>query len=183
MHTLHVYTVHGEPVSSDYHNKNASRSIVDEIYCRAASVTNSWAHTCTCKVFHVWTHTSEGGVCGGTPAPRRLHGMRGDDKTADAGRGAHCAVRHGSSSNGAGSVGGRAPLFEEKNWLLSKSWQTASQTAISQRRKRRRSASGSVHQCVFFVFFAARGVVQVFSCAECDVLSVHATSIVSQTGT
>ena len=24
----------GEPVSSDYHNKNASRSIVDEIYCR-----------------------------------------------------------------------------------------------------------------------------------------------------
>eukprot|EP01047_Picozoa_sp_COSAG01_P094132 COSAG01_NODE_25100_length_755_cov_10.422256_2_plen_151_part_01 len=117
------------------------------------------------------------------PPPRRLQGMRGDDKTADAGRGAHCAVRHGSSSNGAGSVGGRAPLFEEKNWLLSKSWQTASQTAISQRRKRRRSASGSVHQCVFFVFFAARGVVQVFSCAECDVLSVHATSIVSQTGT
>jgi hypothetical protein len=27
-------TAHGEPVSSDYHNKNASRSIVDEIYCR-----------------------------------------------------------------------------------------------------------------------------------------------------
>eukprot|EP01047_Picozoa_sp_COSAG01_P082333 COSAG01_NODE_16769_length_1206_cov_1.967480_1_plen_50_part_10 len=31
------HTARGEPVSSDYHNKNASRSIVDEIYCRAAS--------------------------------------------------------------------------------------------------------------------------------------------------
>jgi hypothetical protein len=71
---------------------------------RLAPATNSWAH----KVFHVWTHTTEGGVRSGTPAPRWLHGMRGDDKTADAGCGAHRAVQHVSSGSAADSVGGLA---------------------------------------------------------------------------
>jgi hypothetical protein len=43
---------------------------------------------------------------GGTPAPRRLQGMRGDDKTAEAGCGAHRAVQHVSPGSAAGSVGG-----------------------------------------------------------------------------
>jgi hypothetical protein len=57
-------------------------------------------------VFHVWTRTTEGGVRGGTPAPRRLQGMRGDDKTADAGCGAHRALQHVSLGSASGSVGG-----------------------------------------------------------------------------
>jgi hypothetical protein len=73
---------------------------------RLAPAINSWAR----KVFHVCTHTSEGGVRGGTPAPRRLYGMRGADKTAGAGCGAHCVVRHGSSASDVGWVGGLGGL-------------------------------------------------------------------------
>jgi hypothetical protein len=90
----------------------AHQLVPSKLKTRLAPATNSWAH----KVLHVWTHTTEGGVRGGTPAPRRLHGMRGDDKTADAGCGAHRAVQHVSSGSAAGSVGGLGGAYGEAEY-------------------------------------------------------------------
>ena len=42
---------------------------------------------------------------GGTPAPQRLLGVRGDDITAGGGCGTHCAVREGSSGIAVGNFG------------------------------------------------------------------------------
>ena len=53
----------------------------------------------------VRTRTTEAGVRGGTPAPRRLQGMRGHDITAGGGCGAHCTVCHGSSGSAVGNFG------------------------------------------------------------------------------